>query len=261
MSVKKSPELSALPAQRPPFLGVLNIVRFNCELFALALFLIAGILALGALLPSLPFEIFVVLAALAALPPALSLLVSWYVYDLSGLYTLSWIHGCLNTSPLTILNIHAGFDEFSSALKVHFPEASLQVIDFYDPVKHTERSIKRARRLYPSYPGTVQSDTQNLGLKANSIHSIFLILALHEIRDSNERLIFLTQLRDSLSPGGRLIVVEHARDLVNFLAYSIGFFHFLPVSSMDTEFRRSEFKLVKQTKLTPFLRIYILERS
>ena len=49
----------------------------------------------------------------------LSLLVSFYVYDLSGLYQMKWSGEC--PACACIVNIHAGFDETSVLLKEKFP--------------------------------------------------------------------------------------------------------------------------------------------
>ena len=73
----------------------------------------------------------------------ISLLVSWYVYDLSGIYELNW----LKEMDGKVLNINAGFDEISVTIRNRFEKINLKVLDFYDDKLMTESSIKRARRL------------------------------------------------------------------------------------------------------------------
>ena len=46
-----------------------------------------------------------------------------------------------------ITNINAGFDETSYILDDKFPNATIKAFDFYDAEKHTEASIKRARKV------------------------------------------------------------------------------------------------------------------
>lgn len=50
---------------------------------------------------------------------SVSLLVSYYVYDLSDLYKLNWLHELVANlkRDLKIVNIHAGFDETSLPTK------------------------------------------------------------------------------------------------------------------------------------------------
>ncbi len=87
-----------------------------------------------------------------------------------------------------LVNINAGFDETSLLLKEKYPDSDLIVFDFYDPVKHTEISIERARKAYPQFPGTTKISTNNIPLKDNSADYIFLLLAAHEIRNDEERI-------------------------------------------------------------------------
>ena len=76
---------------RKPFQGILNIIRFNWHFYAIALVLILSILLLSSYTnPSITIalQIFNILTSAAIL---VSLLVSYYVYDLSGFYKLDWI--------------------------------------------------------------------------------------------------------------------------------------------------------------------------
>ena len=137
-----------------------------------------------------------------------------------------------------MVNIHAGFDETSILLSTKFPDAELIVFDFYDPEKHTEVSIKRARKAYPSYPNTKKIITSTIPLGDSCADKIFVTLAAHEIRDDNERIIFFKELYRILKTGGQIFVTEHHRDLYNFIAYTIGFFHFHSYSTWTNTFRR-----------------------
>jgi SAM-dependent methyltransferase len=103
--------------------------------------------------------------------------------------------------------------------------------------------------------------TGNVPLPASSADFIFLILAAHEIRDNSERVMFFTQLCNSLRPDGRIIVVEHQRDLFNFLAYNFGFFHFLPTAVWLNNFKKSGLLVETTANHTPFLKIFILKKN
>jgi hypothetical protein len=246
---------------RKPLQGVRNIVRFNWHFYALAA---AGVVALAVLVFFLP-ENFRFLAGAGSLliltPVALSLLVSLYVYDLSGLYELAWLDALGSEEHGKFANIHAGFDETSLLLRKKFPGVELLVFDFYDPEKHTEVSVKRARRAYPAFPGTREVSTSRLPLHNNSVDVIFLVFAAHEIRDEKERIAFFRELRRTLRDDGKIVVTEHLRDLPNFLAYTIGFFHFMPRSSWLRTFGQVGLKISGQEKVTPFVTTFILEKD
>ena len=102
---------------------------------------------------------------------------------------LSWLDKFIPNENKIIININAGFDETSELLQAKYPNAALEVFDFYDPAKHTEVSIKRARKAYPPYKGTKQIITSSLPLQNNSVDNIFVIaFSAHEIRNDEDRI-------------------------------------------------------------------------
>ncbi len=243
--------------KRTTFQGVVNIVRFNWQFYVIAIITIAGLQYGKQFLPlSIQFfaDIFLFLSALAIL---ISLAVSLYIYDLSNLYTLDWL---TSSSPKQIVNINAGFDETSALLAQKYPGASMQVFDFYDPAKHTEVSIERARKAYPPYPGTQTISTAAVPLAENSTDIVFLILAAHEIRNEQERIVFFEQLKKALNPSGQIFVVEHQRDFVNFMAYNFGFFHFHSTAAWKKTFKAAGLTLEKEFKITPFISTFVLSK-
>lgn len=238
--------------------GVWNIIRFNWHFYGVAagVLLLLGFVATCSPAACRPYTY--ALLFLVASPTIVSLLVSYYVYDRSNLYTLDWLSLRDVNDMKTVLNIHAGFDETSELLQQHFAEAELIVLDFYDPVQHTEVSIKRARAAYPPFPGTQRVQTQALPLADASADLVFVILAAHEIRQSAHRVRFFEELRRSLRPQGRIVVVEHLRDPVNFLAYTIGFLHFYSKSTWQSVFRAAGLGIQEEKKITPFISAFIL---
>ena len=188
----------------------------------------------------------------------LSLLVSLYVYDISDLYDLPWIEA--RNDEKLVVNINAGFDETSERLQGIFAGAELVVFDFYDPNLHTEVSIKRARKAYPATAATVHVSTSHLPLAENSADKIFVIFAAHEVRNSDERTLFCKELARIVRPNGRIYLTEHLRDGYNFLAYTLGFFHFYPRKSWLQLFENSGLAVEREVKCTPFVTTFILRK-
>ncbi|MEM6770854.1 MAG: methyltransferase domain-containing protein, partial [Bacteroidota bacterium] len=131
-------------------------------------------------------------------------------------------------------------------------------LDFYDPHLHTEISIKRARAAYPNHPGTERVVTHDLPLKRAAVDAVFVTLAAHEIRDDAERVRFFRQLRNSIKPAGKIVVTEHLRDTANFLAYTFGFFHFLPRETWLQTFNQSGLRVESEQSITPFITVFNL---
>ncbi len=246
---------------RKPLQGVCNIVRFNWHYYAIALLGIGAGLVARLFVTGTVHLLATALLLTAVAGLVVSLAVSCYVYDLSGLYALAWLPGKLSAPGVRLVNIHAGFDETSALLRGRYPQAALRVLDFYDRRKHTEISIRRARKAYPPFPGTQPVTTEDVPLAAGSADCIFLILAAHEIRDPSERTRFFARLRQALGPDGRVVVVEHLRDWPNFLAYNFGFYHFYPGSTWRRTFCQSGLRLVEANKITPFVSVFILQKD
>ena len=250
-----------METMRKPFQGVWNIMRFNWHYYVLSIVATIVLLLLRNILPMTFHFIVTVLILLIVISTFISLTVSFFIYDLSNLYKLSWLDELQFNNTDKIVNINAGFDETSSLLKSKFINSELAVFDFYDPLKHTEISIKRARKAYPPYPSTQQTTTTHLALQNNSADKIFLTFSAHEIRDSNERISFFKELHRVLSSAGQIIVTEHLRDTVNFLAYNIGFFHFYSKASWLETFKSAELRVASEIKITPFITTFILGRN
>ncbi len=246
---------------RKPGQGVWNIIRFNWHFYALAAGLVVLLLLCTPFLP-VPYRIFGHLAGWLVLTPTLlSLLVSYYVYDASGLYRLDWLNGLRIPSAGKFVNINAGFDETSGLLQAKFPAAELVVFDFYNPETHTEVSIRRARKAYPAYPGTQAVSTDHLPLPDGYAEVIFIIFAAHEIRNETERIAFFRELHRILKWDGKIVVTEHLRDLPNLLAYNLGAFHFLPEAAWRRSFQSAGLQVSKEIKFTPFVTTYMLEHG
>lgn len=186
------------------------------------------------------------------------LVVSAYVYDYSGFYNFNWLKNLdlENSGTKQILNINAGFDETSFIIKSIFPQADLNVFDFYDAERHTEPAIIRARKVSLVYPNTQQIITNSIPIQNNSVDIIFLLSAAHEIRSQEEKIQFLKECLRVCKQNGKVIMVEHLRDLPNFLAFSVGFTHFFSKRDWKKAFGKAGFSTFAETKFTPFMSIF-----
>ena len=243
--------------ERKPFQGVLNIIQFNRHFYIAASLVLT---ALVLLLPFLPeplrmYSIWGVVMAICTM--TVSLIVSYKVYDRSDLYKLPWLS---NLNGKSVLNINAGFDEVSEIVKNDYPDCKLTLFDFYDAKKHTEVSIKRARKAYPPPPETIQVTTDMLPAYDSTFDFVLAVLSAHEIRNENERIIFFKELNRVTKPNGQVVVTEHVRDVYNFMAYTLGFLHFHSKSTWSTTFARAGFIVQKELKTTPFITTFILEK-
>jgi hypothetical protein len=246
---------------RRPFQGIWNIVRFNWPFYLLS---VVGVVALFAarnyfndhFLIAIDILVFLIVGS-----TLVTLLVSFYVYDISEFYELGWLDDMPQHECEKIANINAGFDETSALLKERFRNAELSVCDFYDPKVHTEASIKRARKAYPPFPGTRTISTQAFPFENGTIARIFAIMSAHEIRNAEERCGFFTEVDRVLSTDGRAVVVEHLRDAANLLAYNVGAFHFYSRATWIETFEAANLMVVEEKKITQFLTAFFLSKN
>lgn len=216
-------------AQHPPRpSGVRDVFRYNWPLYA------AGCLAAGAgwvVARRLPGPAAV--AARAGASAAVALLVSstaasWWVHDRSGLHSFDWLDDLLPGGPGAHVVLSAGLDEASRPLAARWPDAAQRVVDLYDPVLMTEGSIRRARRRVPPVAGTVAGRPDRLPVASGSADTVFAVFAAHELRRAADREALFAECVRVLRPGGRLVLVEHLRDVANTAVYGPGAWHFLP---------------------------------
>ncbi|MFC6269659.1 class I SAM-dependent methyltransferase [Frigoriflavimonas asaccharolytica] len=249
--------------KRKPLQGVANIVRFNWHFYAIILsyFILSFFLFKIVVLPNLIADLISFLNIIIASVVGISLLVSAYVYDFSKLYNFSFLNDLKFNGAAKIANINAGFDETSAILKQNFSLNKIEMLDFYDEKVHTEVSIKRARKLYPNSPETLKINTKEIPFPNNYFDAIFLIFAAHEIRSNEERIKFFQELNRISKENSSIIIVEHLRDLPNFLAYNIGFFHFLSLKTWKKNFENSNFNIVKHSKPNPFVNVIYLNKN
>ena len=243
---------------RKPYIGVWNIVRFNWHFYLFALLFIASLLVVMNFMSSLWQAFILILICGIIISVLITLLVSHWIYDRSNLYDFNLL-SLLKKPIYKIINIHAGLDESSSILQNKFPKATFKIYDFYDPNLHTEVSIKRARKFYPPLPGTQSINTMSPPENSN-VDLICLILAAHEIRNDTERIDFFKSLAKSLSKDGSIYLVEHLRDLPNFIAFNIGFFHFMTKAKWLETFKLAGLEIKYKKKTTPFVHQIILQK-
>lgn len=245
------------------FEGVSNIVRFNWGYYA------TSALALGAAILILSIQAVPWWLRTAALCGGIglvfwtcsSLLVSWYVYDVTGVMRWEWIRDRLHLAPSRWVNVHAGLDQSTASLRRLFPDSEGAVIDIYDPKTMTEPSIARARRLYPTTEPFQSGQACRLPLPDKDRDTVFLLFAAHEVRAVGDRTQLLRETSRILKERGRVVLVEHLRDLPNFLAFGPGFLHFHSGGSWRRSISNAGLQIEQKSRLTLFVRCFVLRKA
>jgi hypothetical protein len=237
-----------------------QIVRFNWPFYAAAALAVA---AAPFVIPRLPGAWWIrvpawTAAGLVTMWFVASLVASWVVYDRSRLMEWDWVLQALGFNPKSWVNIHAGHDESSDALRRIFAKAEGRTLDIFSADEMTEPSIARARKA--ATRASEHADYHHLPLGSGTVDVATLLLSAHELRSDEARGALFTELRRVLGPAGRVVVAEHLRDWSNFLAYGPGFLHFHSRRTWLRCFARHRFDVHREFSITPFVRIFVLRR-
>jgi hypothetical protein len=250
------------PNIRGRFDGMLQILKFNSHLYwgGIGIAAISWLLLIEMKLKGYSRTLILSGSGLAIFWMVVSLLVSHWVYDRSEIYQWRWLADLFTDKPRRWINIHAGLDESSPALRSLFPNAIGMVLDIFNPATMTERSIEKARRKSQAKRGGVRANFAALPVGDADAEAIFVIFAAHELRRAAARARFFAELRRVLVPGGSLVMVEHLRDWKNFAAFGPGFVHFFSARDWRRTVDGAGLVIEREFGMTPFVRVFLLRR-
>lgn len=252
----------APPAKRGAFTGALAILRYNWPFYAAAgLVVIGGVAA--ASLPIVPPALqgmAAVGAAVAGWFACASFLASHWVFDRSELTRWRWLSRDCVPAPARWVHINAGLDETNARLSEIFPGAEGKVLDIYDPASLAEPAIARAREQKAVVPG-IRARSDALPVEDGWADGVFLLMTAHEIRKPSDRETFFRELARILSENGRVVVVEHLRDLANALAFGPGVSHFLPRREWLRLGVVAGLEVERERRFTPFVRVFVYRHA
>ena len=243
--------------------GMANIVSFNWPFYLAAVVVL--IASLGGLILFHGLVLKLVCGAVisgAAYFVIGSLSVSHLIYDRSDLYHWNWLDRALSGVELRqAIFCHSGFDEASVELREKYGSAQWQVLDHFDEKQMTEASIRRARAMFPPTQGTLPSRYDAWPVAAESTDVVLGLLAIHELRSETERRAWFAEAKRCLRKGGRVVLVEHVRDVANFLAFGPGFLHFHSPASWRRCWESAGFRSSDEFRITPYIQVFVLSAT
>jgi SAM-dependent methyltransferase len=183
-----------------------------------------------------------------------------WMFDRSELLGGRWLAQEVDP-PSRWVQVNAGLDETTLPIHEVFPAAQGKVLDIYDPGAMTEPAITRARqeRAGAAAAEVVRSDA--LPVTDGWAELAVVTLAAHEIRDTPARERFFRELARVVSPAGKVVVVEHLRDLPAALAFGPGIFHFLPRREWLRLGDVTGLVLERERRITPFVRVFVYRHA
>jgi hypothetical protein len=245
---------------RKSWSGVASIARFNWPYYATAL----GVTLSAAITITAVDHIWIKLAALCALLGSgyfllVSLGVSYLVYDCSDLYRWHWLAKLqVPKSMDAAICCYTGFDDCSESLREKLQPQSWFVLDHYDTKTMTEASIQRARHLHPPAPHAISCNFDHWPSHVPRAQIIIGMLAIHELRNAQQRIDWFMQAKQKLTPDGSIVIIEHTRNLANFIAFGPGFLHFHSRATWQHSWTSAGLSCCKEFSITPWIRVFQL---
>ena len=256
----RQPSVGLMTLNRERFKGVQDILAFNRTFYIGTLGAVIAVVLTATIMSrfiGVRMLLLVYVACAAALFWTISsLAVSHYIYDRSGLYSLGW----LPIQPRHWLNIHVGLDEFTHRLQQRLPGSRAVVYDVFDPIEMPEPSIAKARELGRTPPQTPVR-WNALPSSDDTFEAVFLAFAAHEFRRTPARHALFHEVTRVLHSGGSLLVIEHLRDLPNFLAFGPGALHFQWRQTWLKAAQAAKLRLAAEFSVTPFVHVFQFQKD
>jgi SAM-dependent methyltransferase len=246
---------------RPVWDGTIQILRYNLP-FYLATG-VACVLAGGAAIalspPLVVAGVLWVAVVLAAGWSLTSLLISHWVYDRSQLRSWEWMARCLEHPPRRWALLHAGLDETRGALR-HLLGGDITELDIYDAVEMPSGSIARARGFAAEHGSgaAAPADFRALPFADGELDAIVLVFCAHELRRREARERLFVEVARAVRSGGNVVLVEHLRDVPNFLAFGPGCLHFQTRRAWLVASEHAGFAVAAERKITRFVTAFTL---
>lgn len=153
-----------------------------------------------------------------------------------------------------------GLEETTLPLGEVFSGAEGKTLDLYNRAVMTEPAVTRARQPKTDV-AVIAIRPESLPVEDGWAELVVVTLAAHEIRDGQMRARFYQELRRVVSPEGRVVVVEHLRDLAAALAFGPGIFHFFPRREWLRLGSRVGLEVEHERRITPFVRVFVYRRA
>lgn len=157
---------------------------------------------------------------------------SYYVYDFGRQREYDRLAELADLSEANVvIDVTCGKLRGTQGLLSRFNRGHYFVLDIYDPEKMPDAALRRARTMTP----VLETDQRiyRRSAKVGSLpipHSwadiVYCSFSLHELQNGDDRQKIFAEFTRILKPNGKLLIAEHSRDWLNFIAFGPGVFSF-----------------------------------
>lgn len=245
MTVKSQTGLFPSLLSNRQYSGTSSTLLYNWPIFAGVLFFSLVAFTVSRVLPQ-PWAWLLLLSGIAVLGMAVSILATtFFVYDWGRQHEYDRLAELGNVADANVvIDITCGKLRGTRGLLPHHSHGHYFIIDIYDPQKMNDPALRRAREMEPPLlaPHRIyqrSGQATRLPLPHQWADVIYCNFSLHEIQDAKDRDALFAEFARVLKPDGRLLIAEHGRDLLNFLAFGPGALSFFSPATWKSHIRRA----------------------
>jgi ubiquinone/menaquinone biosynthesis C-methylase UbiE len=267
MTAKSQTRVPAGLLQNQHYSGTIATALYNWPLFGGILFF--GLIALlaGSFMPA-PWHWLLIIAGSGALVLIVNILAASFIaYDWGQKreYDRLVELGGLDKATV-VIDITAGKLRGTRGLLSCFQQGHYFVIDIYDSEKMPDAALRRAREMQPAlevdrriYRRTAKP--ASLPIPHNWADIIYCSFSLHEVQDPADRQAIFGEFARILKPNGRLLIAEHGRDGLNFLAFGPGVLSFLKPSAWTKYIEEAGLVIKHHERWHGLVHLWVAERK
>jgi len=226
------------------------VILFNKEKIALGL---VGALSLFLIADSFGQQwsiICVLLGTLILINIFFALFASYLLYDKSSLYVPTKLLKDFEfKKDDRVMLLHASFDPVSPQLEAMFG-SNLSVYNLYGNRHEHESAVKLSERMFPPHKKEVKIDPTKIPDKDGTFDYIMALTSAHEILAQEDRVKFFKEANRVLKKDGTIVLCEQMRNLINFIFFNIGAFHFVPLTNWKSAIRMADLEITKSEAIT-----------
>ncbi len=182
------------------------------------------------------------------------------MFDRPDFLSGDWLTRCVELPPQSCVQLSICVEETTLPVPKIFPLAEYIELDLFDESLMTESAIARAKQKSGDSP-ILAAKPDALPLSDNSSELTVVTLVAHEIRDASQREALFRELARITTPGGRLVIAEHLRNVAAAAVFGPGLFHFYPRFTWITLAKNTELEIEYEFDITPFFHIFVLRHS
>jgi hypothetical protein len=239
----------------------LTLARYNRPLYVIAaVVVVIGVLLFCSAAPPSVRWLGAISGVVALWFATASLYAFHAMFDRSPLLSGTWLPGLLTCTPEKWVQVSVCLEETTLPMEKLFPEARGELLDIFSSSVMTEPAVTRARSM-SQHQMARKVMPSSLGVEDRWADVTVVMLAAHEVRDIAAREALFGELNRITSQSGRIVVVEHLRNLSALLAFGPGLLHFYPKSEWLRLANLVGMQRLNELSITPFVHVFVLGPS